>query len=184
MFVPQTCVALYEATVRTTRGAEDAFARASEAAVRSPQKKSSVYFDPKAKTYSYGIQSKSTGGKVPPKGSHVVANISPGTGDEARIIRAPSLSREVQQLSRLAKSSRLSPEERERFTTAALEKKGRRALPSGAITGATLGSYGVPRNRKIASQHHPAKVRTVDALDQLGGVISTAASRQRKRATA
>ena len=184
MFTPRTLVALQEATIRNTRGGADAFSRAALGAKLSPGKKSTVYVDSKG-NYSYGIASKSTGGKKAPKGSMAVAEITPGTGGAASIRRQPKRGRMKGQLAGIARSSRLSPEEKARYEAAARKKEGRVALPAGAKAAIARSTFGVDSRRKLAtgSRKQPAKARTVGALQRVGGVMKAAASRlfSRKR---
>jgi hypothetical protein len=133
-------IALQEATVRT-RDAEAAFAGAAEGVRKSPREKASVYVGPGGE-YSYGIKSKSTGGKDKPSSKHRrVGELQTSKGsEEVKLVRANKPSREKAQLKRLDRSTRLSPEERAEYQRAALKKKGQEALPSGAIAGMRHGS--------------------------------------------
>ena len=70
-YTPRTLkYCLSEATIRS-RSREDAIRSAAEHArnLGGRNVKASVYHDPKTDSYSYGIKSRSTGGKRAPKGS-------------------------------------------------------------------------------------------------------------------
>ena len=181
---PCTLLALQEATVRTTRSGDDAFASAALGARTSTGKKATVYVDPKGR-YSYGIQSQKTGGKTTPMGAQVVGDVVAGMGGTAEIRRRPKKGRMKQQLARIERSSQLSPEERESYQKAAKAKGGRVALPAGAASAVSRGSFGIKTPRKIAAvelaKKRPAKVRTIAALQDAGGAVKSAAERDSKR---
>ena len=193
MFTPRTLFALQEATVRT-RDAEGAFEGAAKGARMSPGEKASVYVGPGGK-YSYGIRSKSTGGKDKPSPKHRrVGEIQTSKDSgEAKMVRANKPSREKKQLKRLFKSNRLSPEDQAEYMRAVLEKRGQEALPSGAIAGMRHGAVGVDPRRKIAGDELKKQPRTPGAMAravagarQVGSTVATAASRiiRPRRATA
>ena len=193
MYTPRTLIALHEATVRTTRSGSEAFGSAALGARMSPGKKATVYVGPKGQ-YSYGIQSKSTGGKRAPKGFAVVGTISPGTGGAtgATVLkRAESARRMKKQLDRIEQSAHLSDEEKARYRRAAAGQKGKKALPRGAQAAMHQATYGVDPRRKLAQPRRGS--RTMSAMSRaIGGAakaVGTAVSglfgrRARKRITA
>jgi hypothetical protein len=188
MYAPRTLVALQEATIRNVRSGREAFGSAALGARMSPGKKASVYVGPKGQ-YSYGIQSKSTGGKTTPKGFRRVGEISPGTGGargSTVLKRADSKSRMKKQMDRIQKSSRLSPDEKARYMAAAQKQKGRTALPSGARAAMRQATYGVDPKRKVAGIAQRKKaIRTpqsvvAGAARKLGRTLSGLLGRKRK----
>lgn len=167
MTTVRTLRSLHEATIRTTRGAEDAFASAALGARMSPGKKASVYVAPDG-SYSYGIASRSTGGKTTPLDSKLVGEITPGTSGP-QIRRAPRRGVMKQQLARIARSSRLSDDERAHYEAAAKKKAGRAALPAGADTAMRRASYGVDSKRKLAKPTPAKTLRTPGAVERAIG---------------
>ena len=173
-YVPRTLQFVTEATVRA-RSREDAIRSAAEHARRlGGRNLASIYHDPKSDTYSFGMKSKSTGGAGAPKGAKVVYRIRKsgeilGPDERSKAVRAGRASRLEKQLSRIQRSSRLSPEEKQEYERAAQKARGRTPIPGDVRRAVrqTIGGMtpGRPESKpQIVGVKADARTRTQRAL--------------------